>query len=522
MVLRKPYAFFIKMFKPIHIFLALSVAYLMYLENKILNFFSNYISTTTNVVGQSIKENLVSPFIYIIPIIIISFSLLILIIMFKKKKPLNLYVVNIFSYIVVIAINIYAIKTLGVLENTIVDIRIIKLIHDLVLINMLIETTTFIFLIIRGIGINFKKFDFDSEIAKFDINESDKEEFELSLKFDFDESKKKSKKLLRNLKYTYLENKFIINLSSIIGIIIITTVIVSIILFTNKPNKEGVIYSIGNFNLIVDNTSILNTGYNGSKITKDDNFLVVVSVRLNSNYLNNSLYSNDFSLIIGDNTFKSTNKYDKYLLDIGDVYNEENLKQDFENYLFVFDVPSKYKKSEMKLRYNNQGDIFDIKLNPKAITNNDVNIQKNITEKMDFSDSIGKISFNIKSFEINDRFYLEYNFCVKENECILSKEYIKASIDQNYDKYVLKLDVDYNNESSINLSTFYDFLSNFGSIGYKIGDKWYYQEGEFEKLSPKKGIDKYEYIGINSIINNADSIKLIFNIRGRKYEYILK
>ena len=101
--------------------------------------------------------------------------------MFKKKKPVTFYVVNVFSFIVIIIINMYASNFLGVLEESIVSVKSVKLIHDLILLNMIIESIIFIFFVVRGMGINFKKFDFDSEISKFDISESDKEEFELDI-----------------------------------------------------------------------------------------------------------------------------------------------------------------------------------------------------------------------------------------------------------------------------------------------------------------------------------------------------
>ena len=91
MVLRKPYAFFIKMFKPIHILLAIIVAYLIYLENRILLFFNTYIYSSNNVLGQNIKDKFGSSLLYLLPTIIIIFSLIILGIMFRKKKPIVFY-----------------------------------------------------------------------------------------------------------------------------------------------------------------------------------------------------------------------------------------------------------------------------------------------------------------------------------------------------------------------------------------------------------------------------------------------
>ena len=42
MILRKPYAFFIKIFKPLHLIMSLLACYLIFITNKILTFFNTY------------------------------------------------------------------------------------------------------------------------------------------------------------------------------------------------------------------------------------------------------------------------------------------------------------------------------------------------------------------------------------------------------------------------------------------------------------------------------------------------
>ena len=66
MILRKPYAFFIKMFKPIHLILSALLIYSIYLENKLLGIFNNYINTDILSIENSY---IVNNGIYIIPII---------------------------------------------------------------------------------------------------------------------------------------------------------------------------------------------------------------------------------------------------------------------------------------------------------------------------------------------------------------------------------------------------------------------------------------------------------------------
>ena len=520
MILRKPYAFFIKMFKPIHIIIALSIAYLIYLSSKILSFLNDYIYSSSNVIGEDITGRFVNNFVFIIPVMIIGLSLIILGVMFRKKKPVTFYIVNIFLYIVVIVINVYASNFLGVLEKSIVTIKIVKLIHDLVLINIFIESITFVLFIVRGTGINFKKFDFDSDILKLDINDSDKEEFEVDINVDLAESKRKRNERLRFLKYKYLENKFIINTFVIIAVSIIGIVIFLVIHNYNSGNTEGNTYFVNGFNVGVDETILLNTDYTSNKIT--ENYLVIVNSNISSAILNKKVYLNDFSLKIGEVTFKPTTKYNMYLLDIGNVY-DESISSDSKKYLFVYEIPEKYITSNMVFSYSGEGEKLDIKLNPKNLISNELSVSKNIKEELSFEESLGDIRFIINNYEISDKFIFEYNYCIKDSDCVLSKEYMKPSIDKNFDKTILRMDLNHSDNSDLNLNSFYKFFSRFGSIYYNINNTWYSQKGNFEELkSNKVNTNNNVYIGINSDIKNAESIKLVFNIRNSKYEYLLK
>lgn len=521
MILTKPYAFFIKIFKPLHLLLAILVAYLIHLDNKILSFLTNYIHSSNSVIGESIKSELASNLLFVIPIIIIVILLLLFGIMFRKKKKVTLYFVSIFLFVVIIIINLYASNFLGVLEETIVSLKIVKLIHDLVLINVILESVVFILFIIRGMGINFKSFDFNSDIAKLEINESDKEQFELEIDVDLNERKRKKYNKLRHIKYYYVENKFLINLGIISFIILSIVGGVFVYIKLNDYNKEGNIYESTSFSFGVDNTYILNTDYQGKKIT--DNYLIVVNTIIKSNYDRNSLYLKDFSLNIGETNFKPITKYSKSFVDLGIVYNEQILPLNFTNYLFIYEVPEKYITSDMFFSYNNMGKSIDIKLEPKELISTNVSITKNIGEEIVFDEDLGNINFKINEYGIDTKYLIQYDYCVKKDDCIVSYEYLKPSINQNFDKCILKLNVEYNNESDLGATNFYEFFSKFGSIYYKTNETWNIQRSAFEEIKSSKLSQKnISYIGINCNIINSDNIKLVFDIRNSKYEYIIK
>ena len=280
-------------------------------------------------------------------------------------------------------------------------------------------------------------------------------------------------------------------------------------------------YNLNKFDFRINNTILLNQNFNGDKIT--DNYLVVVNMSLKSNLKNVYLFLKDFSLDVGEASFHIQNKYELDLVDIGITYDENVLDSDFKNYIFVFEIPEKYIKSELFFVYNAEGEKTYIRLDQQSLVSDGVAMTNKLNDELSFAETLGNITFNINSYEIKEKFLINYTYCVSNDDCLVSKEYIKASINQNFDKYVLKLDVDYFNDSNLGMKNFYDFFEIFGSIYYKIDDVWYLQSSGFEELKSKK-IDNMNnvYIGINSNIISASEIKLIFNIRHSKYEYILK
>lgn len=522
MILRKPYAFFIKIFKPLHLIMSLFTCYLIFLTNKILVFFNSYIYSNVNVVGNSIKEELVKNGLFIIPILLIFFSLIFLGIMFKKNKPIVFYVVNVFLLLAVLVITIYATNFLVSMQSQIQPIKLVKLWHDLILINMAIEVVLFVLLIIRGFGLNFKKFNFESDISQLSVNESDKEEFELNINLDFDTTKRNRKRTLRHLKYIYKENKFMVSIFSVIFIVLGAAVFFFISFDKSNTKIQGNIYTIGNFNILVNNTYFINKGFSGEKIT--DDYLVVTEVSLRTNQKDLNLFLKDFNLEVGEANFPIVKKYSKKLTDIGVFYDESPLHSEFSKYILVFEIPEKYFESDLFLTYISGDSKTKIKLIPQKSSEKNKIISEKISQTIDFKNILGDVSFTINSFDIKNKFLIKYNYCFEKNDCIVSKEYITPSINENFDKVIMKLSVDYiNNEKDFKLNNFFDFFNTFGSIKYRIGNIWYTQTNGFEQLKSKKVDNKNNiYIGVNSKILDAEAIKIVFNVRNLSYEYILK
>ena len=517
MILRKPYAFFIRMFKPIHLALGVLIGYLLFLESRMFGFLDKNIYSSLNFVGQNIKSEYVSNNVYIIPIIVIVLFTGILTVMYYKKKPMLFYVIGIFAMIVILVININSINFFTTLEESIVSIKNAKLIHDLVFISMLIEGVLLIFVLIRGAGVNIKKFNFDSDISKIDIKDSDNEEFEVNIEFNIDKTKREHKRRIRYLKYAYAEKKLLINIVVIVVVLMIGLCVFVIIKNQPKVYSENELVNTNTCDIIINNSYIVSSAYDGKKIT--DNSLIVVDTKIKSNYMSAKVYLKDFNINIGNAIYTPTTMYNKYLIDLGNGYYDADAIEEYTNYLFVYEIPSDLINKKIIFTYNDGEKTKQIRINPAAIEHKNNEIVKNISEELSFNDRLSGIKFKINSYEIQDRFTLNYRYCISENDCINSIEYIKGSIDENFDKAVIKLNVEYENNSDMKMPSFYNLLTTYGYIEYRINDMIKTQN-KIELINSTKLNEKnVMYLGVNNEIKSASEVSLVFNIRGVKYIY---
>ena len=501
MVLKKPYLFFIRHFKFFNILLSLLISILIYNDDKIVKFLNKYIFINdTNI---SILDTINTRILIVVPVIICFFSIILLSIMFKKSKPIKFYLFTIFSFIAIIVINVHLIGFLNTISKEIVTVKYIKFSRDLKLISVILESISCIYLFIRGLGINIKKFDFSSDLLKFDLSDEDREEIEISLNINNDKLRKERKQKIDKYRYYYLENKFKINSIFIVTILIISSLFIYFYIKVNIGyKKENITYEYKDLAIKVNYSYYSNMDYIGNIIS--DNMIIIVDATMNGK---NNILLNEFNLKINNVIFKPTKKYYKSFIDLGNGYNEK-ISTNETRYLIMFEVPKSYIKKKVVFNLYN----INVKL---SLLNLDYKEKEKIySSALNNEVNFDSIYFNINSYEIQDDFALNYTFC-HENGCTESVEHIKASIDENFDKTVLKLNVDTN----IN---FLNFFKNYASIVYKINNTEYIQDNNFELLKPKKSESADIFIGINKNILNADSIKILFKKRDIKIEYILR
>lgn len=523
MVFRKPYAFFIKYFKVFHLIMSVITFYVMYKATFIYSFISEYVATSENVIGRALVNQYFNSLIFIGLIINIIMAIIVLVVMKIKEKPIMFYIFNLFVYIVSLIIYIFGRNIIGNMQIEIVDIRIVKLVQDLFTAGIILQFISVCLTIVRAIGFDVKKFDFVKDLQELNIDEKDSEEFEVDVEVDIDSYRRLIKRKLRHAKYVYIENKFIINIFISCAVVVGIIGVFFKIRDNDKIYKENNYFSVSGFTMNIENSYYTKYSYNNVKIS-DNYTLVVLDFNVKNNYVNSqTLDYARMELIVDNNIFYPTTKYTKEVQDIGVTYENYELSEEEENYIVVYEIPNHLINKKMYFRYENEyQENYKVKLNVVNLDDKE-NTTAKLNKKVEIKDGIfNGLTFTLTSYEINDIFSIDYNYCVNDKECYKSRDYVSPNLDKNYSETIIKLNIDAKiseNYQNINFDKFSDILSNLGILKYKLNnnDEYKYAEVQFNR----KYNNNY-YLETNAEIKNASEIIFELRLRNKIIEYKIK
>lgn len=517
MILKKPYAFFIRFFKLFHLIIFVLSSILLYRTSLLYNFMKEFCKDSPNVIGKSLVSTLFVPWVYILIAIILAVNILIIFILFKKYKPYAFYIFNISLYIGVLIVYIISHGVIHDLENMLVAAKTTLAVRDILNIARLLQTVSVIFYLIRATGFDIKKFDFVRDLQGLDISPEDSEEIEVAIDFEGNVILRKFKRHYREFKYYYKENKFMLNISFVIFIGLVSAFIYFSFSKYDKIYNEGDFIRVSGINISIKNSYILTRDSFNNKIIDNDHVLVVLKFSARGSSL---VSTANTALVINDVPYYHISSYSSELIDLGKVYYDQVLTSEYSDYLFVYSVPKDSIGSNMFFKYvdnieSKRGktiiNSYDVKLDPINLDDAKSNsYEYSISDKLE----LDKGTFTLNGYEVRDKFVNTYNSCIS-NECFDLREVIKASVVREREKAVLKV--------SVEGTDFYNLFKDFGSIDYVYGDKEYSEHSDFNLVTPSKtSKDGVYYIEVNKEVLDASIIKLSFNFRNTKYSYILR
>ena len=536
MILRKPYALFIKYFKLLHVVMALFITILLYSSLRIYNCFRVYSIDYRSIADVLSTDNYVNFFSYFCIIVVLALTVILLVVMFYKDKPKNLYIYNFILYILLFVLYGFCGNALENTKSVILDIKLSKALRDFSLIACAFQALSLIFIVVRATGFDIKRFDFNTDLQELNISSADSEEIEVALEFDQNKIRTNIRNKMRHLKYFYFEHKYIINISLLVFTFIVIGFSYYRFRLFNINKTVGKSFDVENYSFNVVDSYLVEKDFSGSNITSDDG--VIVAVRMQIRGFGNKLVLNKgaVNLSINGLTYGVNVDQAKLLPDLGLAYTRQRITTDYTTYLFAFEVAKSQAKRNIKLKINDYNSYiggkigsrnYYIKLKPIDLRkNNDLSVSKKVGESINFSDSvIGSTSFLINKYEINNMFKLGYKYCYSKNKCLDSYEYISATATGNYFKTLMRIDGSMSIDRTKNINNYHDFVSflnSYGTINYKIDNIIKSKKIDSSILKPSSARTSDIFVEVPYEVKDADEVYFTFKIRNQNYKYLLK
>jgi hypothetical protein len=537
MVFKKPYAFLIKNFKLIHLGLLALIIFVTIKFNVIVTFFRNF-SNNNLKVSEGTGSIYVSSFLYIACLLIIIFAALMFLLMKKKKKPLTFYIFVFCYYILILVMSLMAFSLINSFSSISVGSETSRLYKDLFL---LLSFPNYYFIImsfIRGFGFDVKKFNFNKDLEELEINSEDNEEFEFVLGTDSFKYKRGIHRFFRELKYYFLENKFVISivLGSIL-VVILTIIIVNINFVDKKYYKGGTITANG-FSYTLYNSYITSKDFNGLEV-KDGYKYLLVDFSITNN-------STDAQAIKMENSYLNFNgKSIYYKSSIGDVFNDIGYAYtggvinagSTKRLLFIFELSSSIKGSNYTFviptitGMNDDGtdkyEYYNYNLSPINLDSTVNNEKKNYNEQLFLGKKTFGMSYiNIKSAKILSSYEYTYNVCSTSDNKNCQTYYDAEKVNDPSSQKLLVIDYDLNISSdalinnSLNAKVKDKFVfDDFLKIKYKINGR-YYNKGIISRIN--NNVKNKIFMDVSSNIASAKDVQVLIYTRYNHYYIPIK
>lgn len=526
MILKKPYAFLIKNFKLIHILLILPIVYILYKTSKIVSFFNSYARSGVFEYTNNLAGSYINIWIYLAIILILLVVVIITYLFIIKKKSVKLYI-GIIAYYIILAIGLtICYSALAGLEDTIMETTIIRIYRDVSLILYIPQYFFLIYDIIRGIGFDIKRFDFNKDLKELEIEETDSEEVEISFDHDNYKTKRKIRRYLREIKYYFFENKFIIIVISIIAFVSLGIFGFYNYMMYHRTYKEMQVVNINGFKYVVNNSILTNLSYRGNEIS-DKYYYLAIGINITNN-MNKSMKieKKDLTLEVDGNYYYPIYDRGEYYVDLGTPYHGEKLKpQSSDNYVIVYELP----KSSLNKNYNivivnemnvKKDDLVankkNIKINPKTILSSSKVNEVGLDKVVDLSTS-EILTATLKITEVDLSGYYSYtgndgySKIVSVDTAKYGFNYVIIAIK---DELISKKDNYYSNKITKEL-----LYNNHGSVFYEINGKTYLTK--VIDVTPKD-LEGVSLLQIDKKALNSDYLKLVITLRDKSYYIKLK
>ena len=524
MIFRRPDAFIIKHIKFFHAIIFICLTYLLFKSSHLSTFYS-YVASTKSIIGESNLADLFDAYMFIAAAVSIIITAVILLLLIKKEKRFTFYAISTAFFLAILVFDIMAYSNIAKMQEVDVAPTVYLAYKDISkIIFYALSVWTFIFLF-KATGFDFKTFSLGENVFGVDLTDADSEEVEINFEIDSNEIRTKRKRNIREIKYLYLENRFKINLA-----LFLLIAIIGFSVYRSIENNKEVYYSLNdeltynNYTIKVDSLYLTNHDYNGNEI-KPKGVFVILNFKLKKNReIETEFDQNNLLLVINDKQYYASNKNAEDFSDLGNIYKDQKLTLDYENYFLIYDIPYEFSTKEIivlatsKFNYKtNKYDFYKVKTGYKKLG----------TKENPRTYYMGEI-MNINAYGINNKIKLnsvdfKNKYKIENGKTINGKEYrlveyLVPTADDNEEKIIMRLKYEENEEKSVNFST---ILDKYAKIVYeKKGELYESNIYSFIKSSILKEENTY-YIQVSKDVLNGNDRTLKVKIRDQVFNYKL-
>ena len=519
MIIRKPYAFLIRHFRKIHIFMLALGIFAYYKNVKLLSFINEFITYNSYIPEVEPVTLHISMLVLLSLLLLIVGNVALIFLLKHKNKPWKMYLMPVIIYTATL-VTYFLIRGYFLGYDGDGGTTAVRTFRDLVVISAIAQVPIFILNLVRIFGLDLNKFNFKTDDEFLEMEEADREELEINIKFDFYSIKRFYKRTIRNMGYFYEEHKKICIFIIVLIVLYIGNQTYHYLFIQNKSYKEGDTYNIGRYTFKVNKSYYTDKDYKGDQINQKTNF-IIVDLTATNNMDPIEMNLSRFHIINRTNQYPySGMTYETEFHDLGKVYQVKELKRgESVRCLLIFKVDKNLPINNFVLYYqelggNNYHHLRKIKLKisdlSKIKKEGEYRLEDSFTFKIG-NEEEETISFD--DYAIEDSFDYTYKNCEGYN-CGTHHGEVEAGEGNK----ILKVNFASNAYEGKELI---DFCTSYGKIIYKDNN------GKNKYIAMKKAINrnyygKYLYLKIPNEVAESDNLTFQFIIRNKKYIYRIK
>ncbi len=517
MIIKKPYVFLIKHFRKIHIFLLISSILIFIHHLPISSFMREFVSLGVyDQMNDPITKHIHGYiFLVLIAVSIINISLIFL--LRYKEKPWKIYLFPTITYLVMLLTYFLIINYFNGYDGNIERTQV-SLYRDLIRTFNIVQIPVMLVYLIRCLGVDLKRFNFQLDQEYLELNEDDKLEIEININFDPTSIKRFSKRMLRYLNYFVQEHKKLVIATISIVTILLGYKVYQICFVQNEVYSQNEDYFANGYVINVLNSYYTDKDKAGKK--QQDAF-IVIELKMTNKEAPRVINIDNFHLYNGVKNFSQmSNKFAPDFEDLGKIYDQiETIKRDgTKQFILIFKVDKKLDKNRFVLFYQEYNGNNPYLRKIKLKTNDLSVIKDNGTYKLGKEMEVPnpanpgqKEHLAPSTYAISD----EFDITVQGSEIGETRtEQVIAR-----DGYLI-MEIFYMTEEFV-AKDIIDFSSKYGKINY-IDSKNKKITVFMESATNFTSLGQYVYVEVPDEIKNSKSVELEYIIRNNKYIYKLK